>query len=84
MSGIIVNYAWSQLANPVPVAERKRRIGDGLSPHIDDRLFNTASVSDVVEKMMTKNGVLMQVIINTVKVSEACAKRSRARHLKRL
>ena len=80
VSGIIVNYAWSQLANPVPVAERKSRIGDGLSPPTDtrDRVFNDASVSEVLAKMMTKNGVLMQVIINTVKVSEAFAKRGRA------
>ena len=76
MSGIIVNYAWSQLANPVPVPVKKRRNGeDQLLPITAhrDRVFNEdagsdASVSNVWDKMMTKNGVLMQVIINTVKV----------------
>ena len=78
MSGIIVNYAWSQLANPVSV---KRRSGeDQLLPTtgLQDRFFegdtgSDASVSNVWDKMMTKNGVLMQVIINTVKVSQHCA-----------
>ena len=81
MSGIIVNYAWSQLANPVPVSAKKRRNGeDQLLPITGhrDRFFNEdtgsdASVSNVWDKMMTKNGVLMQVIINTVKVSQGCA-----------
>ena len=70
---IIVNYAWSQLANPVSV---KRRNGEDQLLTITghrDRIFeddagSDASVSNVWDKMMTKNGVFMQFIINTVKV----------------
>ena len=87
MSGLVVNYAWSQLANPVPVSEKKIENGEGLIPTLDhqDRVFDIASGNDesvyeVLRGMMTKNGVLMQVIINTVKVSEAFAKRGRAGH----
>ena len=69
-----MNYAWSQLANPLP--EKKRRNDGGLllfSDH-EDRVFDgdagpEASVSNVLDGMMTKNGVLMQFIINTVKVT---------------
>ena len=72
-SGILVNYAWSQLANPVPVSEKRRRNGEAQDQVLSirdhrDRIFNDASVSNVWDQMMTKNGVLMQVIINTVKV----------------
>ena len=87
MSGLVVNYAWSQLANPVPVSEKKIENGEGLIPTLDhqDRVFDIASGNDesvyeVLRGMMTKNGVLMQVIINTVKVSEACAGSGRAGH----
>ena len=48
-----------------------------------DRVFdgadgNDASVSEVLSGMMTKNGVLMQVIINTVKVSVVSSERGRS------
>ena len=78
MSGIVVNYAWSQIANPVSVSERK-----GGNVDLRDRVFdgadgNDASVSEVLSGMMTKNGVLMQVIINTVKVSVVSSERGRS------
>ena len=85
MSGIVVNYAWSQIANPVSVSERKGGNVEGLIPNSDlrDRVFdgadgNDASVSEVLSGMMTKNGVLMQVIINTVKVSVVSSERGRS------
>ena len=72
-----MNYAWSQIANPVAVSEKKTRNADGLLIFSDhrDRIFDgdegsEASFSNVLDGMMTKNGVGMQVIINITKVKD--------------
>ena len=69
----------------MPVSEKKTRNADGLVIFSDhqDRIFDgddgsEASFSNVLDGMMTKNGVLMQVIINTVKVSVVSSERGRS------
>ena len=70
----------TQLANPVSLSDRTTR-NEGLSlPIIDDKDFDGGggkdiSLSEVLGGLLTKQGALMQILINAVLVrTDSCVK----------
>jgi len=62
----------SQLANPISVSERETRNEDLTLPVTEDKVFDgaagkdTISVTEVLAGLLTRNGVLIQIVINAV------------------
>ena len=60
----------SQLANPVSLSDSKTSKEGLILPTTDEKVFDgkDISLSEVLAGLLTKNGVLMQIVINAVLV----------------
>ena len=73
----------SQLANPISVSESKTRPNaDLILPLTENKVFDGAagkdiSLSEVLAGLLTRNGVLMQIVINAVLVRAGSRGRGR-------
>ena len=80
MTGSVVWILLSQLANPISVSERETRNEDLTLPVTEDKVFDgaagkdTISVTEVLAGLLTRNGVLIQIVINAVLI-RACSRR---------
>ena len=83
MTGSVVWILLSQLANPISVSESKTRPNaDLILPLTENKVFDGAagkdiSLSEVLAGLLTRNGVLMQIVINAVLVRAGSRGRGR-------
>ena len=73
MTSSIVWLLLSQLANPVSLSDKTTRNEDLILPITDDKDFDGGggkdiSLSEVLGGLLTKQGALMQIVINAVLV----------------
>ena len=74
MTGSALWILLSQLANPVSLSDTQRRNEASLLPVTDDKVFDGGlegkdiNLSEVLAGLLTRNGVLMQILINAVLV----------------
>ena len=73
MTGAILWVALTQIANPISLSDSKTSTEDFILPVIDDKDFDGGggkdiSLSEVLSGLLTRNGVLMQILINAVLV----------------
>ena len=74
MTGSVLWILLSQLANPVSLSDSQKRNEASFVPVTDDKVFDGGmtgkdiNLSEVLAGLLTRNGVLMQILINAVLV----------------
>ena len=73
MTGAILWVALTQIANPISLSDSKTSQESLILPTTDQKVFDGGagqdiSLSEVLAGLLTRNGVLMQIVINAVLV----------------
>ena len=74
VTGSVLWILLSQLANPVSLSDSQKRNEASFVPVTDDKVFDGGmtgkdiNLSEVLAGLLTRNGVLMQILINAVLV----------------